>query len=1666
MSDQRGQAGGAAMGAGGNYQARVAALLGVYALAELDAQPPMGLTAPVEAIACEVPDPVDDIVARTTSGHTAAIQAKRTVSLNRERTSADGSLTPFASAIDQFVRQYHLVRERARSGEATELDPAHDRFVLAVGPRSPITIRQTLAAVLDRIRIQPSGEPLLSPVLNRQERDATEALIAHARASWEDATGSRPSDSDLHEFLRLVRVETLAVEEGEANEAAALTILRLSVLDNPEDARHAWGVLVEIGSRLIASRSSIAASQLRSVLAERGIPLRGARSYREDIERLRRHTAAVIAQLTDYATVPIGDGRVPIERPYIAALREASEDGSVLLVGEPGIGKSGAIHGFSQALLDDGRDVVVLTAQDPPFSSLPQLRDALGLEHDAADVLANWPGGGTAFLIIDALDAARTDSAAQALRQLIDRVQRTTGRWHVVASVREYDARYGRELRRLFRGAPPEGPCPALPGSAFAQVRHLLVGELSDREVEQLASAAPRLHALATTAPPALARLFRTPFNLRLAGELLGAGTAPDAIREVQSQLELLDLYWSERVLAGGEYREAHAREAVLTKVVRSMVQDRRLQADTQAVADDPAASSALADLLRAHVLTEWRAAADRVPDRYSLTFAHHVLFDYAAMRLLLPRDPARLAELLGSDPEFVLLARPSLVMHFHERWAWDQSGGHEEFWNPVLAVAGTSEIPEIGKLLGPSIAADLMRNLTSLEPLLHGLESGDATTRAAAENAFYHLVRSAAQLIRSHDQEAVARRGALCALLERVSRRFTDGTAYPARTLLWDLTDYAGEVDPHALSAIGAASRHLLEFAWVRTPRDRNLVAHALQYVCRTFSSDRGASAELLRRAIASDHLAAFGSEELRWIAREIEKLAKLDPDLVRDIYTAAFSYREESDEPSPMGGIVMPLTSNRRQDYDGALYLLRQSFSEFITVAPEHAIAAMSIALKARVDRERTPTEPDHEDSFGFYGIEARIATDYSRIWDRGHAYPGDYAIELLDEVASRVSQLAEPGRDASELRRFVVLLASSTGLAAVWRRLLRLGERLPDTLGVLLRPLLWVEPVMTGFDTTGPAGRLIRATAPHLPPEDRERIERAIMVIPETACESRREDMERVRDRLLGCFGEVEPVTEDAGLRLATLRAEDAIPEQDDDRPFFEVFSRTFDEEEYLAEEGVPVEEPPNRRIRELETPVALFASIHRNSVADSRAVLNVLPDLKALREALASADADGVHPYQAAHAWGTLAEACSAVAAADVVDDSSEEFAREVLLAASRHPDPKPSPDADIQFVDPHWGKPAVRIDSAEGLLALAARSPDGCTETSAALEALMADPVPSVRFQLAIALHRLYGNAPDRCWSMLESRVNREVSPGVASGLLQGPLFALRFVDPDRVVTLTRELYVRFDECPGSKEVRNAAVDLLANLHVALGHAEAGTIIAAIPRDLLDHLEEAAHLVPGFREALVLGPADGSDPDAEARRERAIDFVLHVTRAAADAFRTGVVAANASVEEPQDKGSGNEQLETLAHLLDSVAWNLYFTSGAYRDNEEKGPGPGVQHRLLMETGPIIDELADIGLAPIAHHLLETLEVLIPCDPSSVFTRVVAVIRGGRKGHYQYDRMAEDVLVRVIERYLADYRTIFQQDQEARRALIEILDTFVQAGSEGARRLSYGLDGIFR
>ena len=87
-------------------------------------------------------------------------------------------------------------------------------------------------------------------------------------------------------------------------------------------------------------------------------------------------------------------------------------------------------------------------------------------------------------------------------------------------------------------------------------------------------------------------------------------------------------------------------------------------------------------------------------------------------------------------------------------------------------------------------------------------------------------------------------------------------------------------------------------------------------------------------------------------------------------------------------------------------------------------------------------------------------------------------------------------------------------------------------------------------------------------------------------------------------------------------------------------------------------------------------------------------------------------------------------------------------------------------------------------------------------------------------------------------------------------------------------------------------------------------------------------------------------------------------------------------------------------------------------------------------------------------------------LYPLTRADVFLCIGRVVRTGQQGGYQYESLAADLIVRLVEQYLADYPTLLQEDEECRHTLIEILDIFVLAGWSTARRLTYRLEDIFR
>ena len=996
--------------------------------------------------------------------------------------------------------------------------------------------------------------------------------------------------------------------------------------------------------------------------------------------------------------------------------------------------------------------------------------------------------------------------------------------------------------------------------------------------------------------------------------------------------------------------------------------------------------------------------------------------------------------------------------MHFHYLWTLDQPGrAREEFWEAVLTVCGSAAIPEIGKLIGPSLAAENGVTIEEFEPLLVALTDPDDSFRASAENALAYCIRA---LLTEHGSQPEAF-DLLCDVAERLGDISTIGSMYPTSWILWDLAAH-DQLSAAQGQQLGTASRRLLVFAWTQRQRDPRLVARAIRFVCQTFGTDVGASVALLRRAIEPDHLAQHGSEELSMLADAVASLTPHDPGFVRDIYRAAFGYSETSDASTAIRRGVLSLTSNRRQDYQSALYRLVQSFPAFLRAAPREAVEAMNVALECHVTRRR-PLPDEDAVEFDLDGERARLLADYSHVGDRGQGYPDQYAVQLLDRVQQRLEELADRHGGAAKLGVLLDTLVRTCQLAVVWRRLLGSGARYPVQIGMRIRAAGWSLPLLECPDTTGKVGEMIAALLLDLCEADRERIERAVLSIPEVTPPDRRELAEHARDRLLGCLPEDGLVTVEAQARVSALRAADAIP-GNEDGVTYQFGTQAVDDVELLAEAGVPVDAAPNRRLRDLERPVKEFAKAHANTAPESQQASEALPDMRRLHTALQSCNARGVHEKQADYAWGSLAEACAAITKMEDLscNEADAAFVRAVLLEAAKHRLPIGERDGDESFGYPSWSDPAPRVYAAQGLMAILRQPSCESRDVLSTVERLSVDSTSSVRFQIAIWLLVRYPRDPDWTWRMIE-QMARDRSLGVLRGLVNEPLNRLRFEDPQRVAEITIGIRQAVADAPDRKKLANSCVAVLGGLFVWGRDAAASAVIDRLAGDPVGHLEEVSHLVRGFREVLVIGAVDPPDLDADDARRRVWSFLLRVTKGAAAEFRRGLKQKGGTHCVTEDRPT-EEQMKGLAHLIDSVGSNIYFVSGAHDGDES--PGEQVLRRLYSESREVIDELAEAGLPSLSHHLLETLEVFVPVDPGGVFRRIARVVHGGRKGGYQFDSLAHEAIVRLVNRYLADHRDLFQHDEEARQHLVQVLDTFVEAGSEGARRLSYGLAGIFR
>ncbi|MDQ3378697.1 MAG: hypothetical protein M3546_00015 [Actinomycetota bacterium] len=1316
--------------------------------------------------------------------------------------------------------------------------------------------------------------------------------------------------------------------------------------------------------------------------------------------------------------------RETLEQAFEAFVR----GGSGIVIGAPGSGKTYSLRRLVDRLLDDDTVYPLFLAVDR-FEELSEatLSSEFGVEGDVFAALESDATATHAYFIIDALDAARSDQGRTQLINLIRRARRElSDRWSVVVSVRTYDALRSEELEAIF--GPVDRTLPeeyVLPGVVC---RHFYVPPLTEDEVLS-ATDIPGIAEIWNGATQELRAIVSTPFSLWLLERVLSSGGI-DEVGGLRSEVELLALFWRLRVDAGDGGIE---RRLILERVTDLMLEGRSLSVSTASVYRS-SEQAAWHTLHSGEVLTSTATGHSRTG------FAHNILFDYAISILSIDSSDQGFRAFLEQDSSRALFLRPSLNYFFLRQWFSDRRRFWETFFG--IALSAHSQVRLFTRVLPTAIIASEATEPSDIDPLLE---------RLPGEAALAEIVLHVLQAVRFSHVPRPEVWAPVCEQLARVAdTRF-----------VWDLAlvlGRLGEIEnrPDVRAQMGASSRTLLRWAFDHRAEDptadRVGSVWFVPLVAQTIETDPEASSTLLREVVDGIGDQTVSVDYASRLAHHLDIVWRQTAELASLFFVRCFQHVELSDERTHMGGIVIALSSNRRQDYDMVQWILKEHAPAFLRDVPSHAIPALinSVHAQIEINELRGHDQPVRERMFEINGLPATLRPDSSHFWDA----PGtirDDAQELMDAVLVYLDELADTGR-LDELRDAVRRVTENAQMAFVWRRLLVAGARRPEIYTPLLSDLLVAPPILDSIETVREAAEFIGAALPHLPDEDALAIERAIV-----ASAAEEDDLEDAPvGRLIQRFPDDRLQTQD-GPRLKASTGDNVSATTNQPLVEFRSSSGPYTEEMWLSEHGVDVASPTARLLSELAAPVSAFENEFRNTEPAKERIDSVIVDLHQLRESLRESDvvAEALEDATWAKLGGTAAILARHQGA---LDTDQLAFVRRTLLESAYGR--APSREAIGEFTTPAWS-PAARNEAAQGLPFLAPTPDDG--EVIAAIRALAADPVPSVRWLIAADLWRICDAAPDVFWGIAEGYLARETNSAVLDAVARSLGAVASIQRQPRIEAALRVLLDRADFALGTRK-RYKAEDHLSNLLVGLAIGRGSDWAMGVIRSPLENLPGAAAEVTGYAWfALQYLHVDRVDiPDFDASEQRALAWLKEAVVRAHEALR----ASFGAVEPP-------EGMKETFDIVDEVVTRLYFNSGVYVRDDRSVTPPRSICQFFSLTSDLMTTVAEgaggenpTGLpASTAHHFVQLLRGMVRCDPARVTHLARLVVSSAGGSGYAFDSLAAREVTQLVEELLADHREVLRQD-EPLDDLLFLLDTFVAAGWAEAQHLVFRLEEIFR
>ena len=1052
-------------------------------------------------------------------------------------------------------------------------------------------------------------------------------------------------------------------------------------------------------------------------------------------------------------------------------------------------------------------------------------------------------------------------------------------------------------------------------------------------------------------------------------------------------------------------------------------------------------------------------SVAGQIDQVSRIAFSHHVLFDYGVSRLVFESGSAPdLVSRLATSDEDALVTAPGAMMAFQSLWEEDAKN-RSKFWAKSLELAKASDGGAFSRMLPAQIAASLTVTVGDFEPVLDCLTRAGNPNRKAALFLARHCIGALTAHVVPHSSTSSSR-GPWPHIVQALINLTIEDGSWMCKPMIAQWVESSSSLTSDEKRCIGAAARKMLVYG-VGEPYKESIVTVAIRAVARTFESAPEESFESIRLLLARDHVRDHGHIELSCLAREFKFLLQQMPStnrLIREIYHAAYCtpLPSSNDQTNLSGSLILGMISNKRQDFEGVRYQLFQAFPAYFSTDPQTATETLVEMVECSLGSNYQTDEPVTD--LPVSGMKAQYQPDRSYV---KLLRPDDERAPPLHQFESGLVVLVD-NRRTVDIERVLNAVMRRNRLASIWAALMRAAARRPEVLGPRLLDVATAKPVLEGLDTYEAASDLIAALHPLLQKPGRMQIELAALA---TNPNTERALLKRLQvDNIVS--------NEARSRRLEWVAKGESVSNRLPSPSNSVLVAR---EDWWFHQQGVDLSNEENANLRKAISAVESIRQLDSNGEKGLKGIEKHWTCVKELHATLESHT--NFPEALLMSGWHALAAAAGEVAetAKNCNDLVCFPGLGDIICAALR-PNLWPPATSDLEgereFARaPSWDSPSPRVEAATALMALCRLSTNLEHPLAELVESLARDPSPAVRHQILGRVNLLLKSNKPLMFQLCEIAFSEERNEGVLSFFLATIKTALK-ERPEWFAERLLALDDRLD-CPSSESVREDClehlVDSLLRLWLVFDQNTAETRVRAWIADPITHFSHVQHAVSALRKAILHGSPEKQDPVNERVRLGAVELFEGITLNLVELLPR--LSRNSNlVEEKQ----ANTTATTALKILDTVTMEIFFGSGAHDlqrhppDSLKKDPSDElVRDRFLREMTPTLFALAKVYHPSVTHRLLETLEPFITYDPNLVFRMVTdALIQGGQRGGYQFESLGSDLFVRIVRRYLADYRSVLVSDIKLRRRLMTSLDIFVEVGWPAARQLVYELPETLR